>query len=368
MSAARTGFDLVIYGATPAGAAAALRAGQLGLRALLLDPAASPRGPGRLDWLGPVGTALCRTCGLDPAAVGAAEFKGVKLYDWNLARSSKVSDAKLAGWIVDRADFDLRLCQAARQGGAAAEFGVRPAELDLGETGIRLRAADGREFRGSVLLIADGMSSPLAEMARLPLAVQADSVTACVAAELPNPGAAAGLDIVVGARRAGQTVTLLQGGGRLRLILATRESDPPPEAQFEEFVAAARAAELIPPRAAVRPTRGQTPAGAALDLDSHIGKRSVLVGEAGGFVSAFSNEAVYPCMKSGWMAAEAVARARAAPVLQDELAAFSSLWRSELADYLRPPNTDLALLIPLVFKNAQMAARVARAFLLGQRF
>jgi hypothetical protein len=32
------------------------------------------------------------------------------------------------------------------------------------------------------------------------------------------------------------------------------------------------------------------------------------------------------------------------------------------------PNADLSLLMPLVFKNAQMTRRVARAFLLGERF
>lgn len=103
-------------------------------------------------------------------------------------------------------------------------------------------------------------------------------------------------------------------------------------------------------------------------METHVGKRCVLIGEAGGFVSAFSNEAIYPCMSSGWTAADAAVRALQAPVLQDELLSFSSAWRAELADYLRLPNTDLALLMPLVFNNPQMSARVARAFLLGQGF
>jgi hypothetical protein len=50
------------------------------------------------------------------------------------------------------------------------------------------------------------------------------------------------------------------------------------------------------------------------------------------------------------------------------LHSFGSAWRRDLADYLRLPNTDLALLMPLVFNNAQMSGRLARAFLLGQTF
>jgi hypothetical protein len=32
------------------------------------------------------------------------------------------------------------------------------------------------------------------------------------------------------------------------------------------------------------------------------------------------------------------------------------------------PNTDLGLLMPMVFNNPQMSRRMARAFLLGQGF
>ena len=113
---------------------------------------------------------------------------------------------------------------------------------------------------------------------------------------------------------------------------------------------------------------GVWPAGVALDLDSHVGKRCVLADAAGGFIAAFSNEALYPAMRSGWLAVETIAEALKTDVPQDALLSFSATWRAELADYLRLPNTDLALLMPLVFNNAQMTARVARAFLLGSSF
>jgi flavin-dependent dehydrogenase len=85
-------------------------------------------------------------------------------------------------------------------------------------------------------------------------------------------------------------------------------------------------------------------------------------------VSAFSGDGLYPALRSGVLAAETAADALRGGVLQDELAQFGPRWRADLADYLRMPNTDLGLLLPMVFGNSQIARRVARAFVLGQAF
>ena len=37
-----------------------------------------------------------------------------------------------------------------------------------------------------------------------------------------------------------------------------------------------------------------------------------------------------------------------------------------MADFLRPPNTDLKLLLPLIFTNQPMADRMAAAFFGGE--
>jgi flavin-dependent dehydrogenase len=105
-----------------------------------------------------------------------------------------------------------------------------------------------------------------------------------------------------------------------------------------------------------------------LELELHVGKRCLVVGDAGGFLASFSHEGLYPAIRSGQLAVEAVVRALEADVLQDELATFGAAWRAELAAYLQMPNTDLGLLLPMVFGNAEVSRRVARAFLLGQRF
>jgi flavin-dependent dehydrogenase len=150
--------------------------------------------------------------------------------------------------------------------------------------------------------------------------------------------------------------------------MMTRAAESSATDEFGRFCERAVESGLLPEGVPREPERRVCPGGVALDMDTHVGKRCLLIGEAGGFVAAFSHEEIYPAMCSGWIAAESALGALRAPVLQDELASFGAAWRGRLADYLRMPNTDLSLLVPLVFNNAQMSRRVARAFLLGQPF
>lgn len=361
-------YDVAIVGATPAGSAAALRARQLGLSTLVIAAESRPRPPEEIDWLGPAARQLCQDCGVNVRAAGASEFAGLQLRSWDLKRSTRVGDADLSGWIVNRAVFDQALLGVAQDAGAQALFGVQPADLKLGEERAALQLRDGREVRARVLLIADGLDSLTAALARVPTARQAEGVATGMHLTFGTGARERGLDVIIGARRCPQAVTIVRAGGRGRLMLVTREMANSAETQFAEFVAAAQAAKLLPDSLVGQPTRSLCPAGVALEMDTLVGKRCLLIGEAAGFVAAFSGETIYPGMISGRVAAEAVALALEAPVLQDALLAFSAAWRAELAEYMRLPNTDLSLLMPLVFNNPQMSGRVARAFLLGQGF
>jgi len=361
-------FDVVIVGATPAGGAAAIRARQAGLSCLVIEPEAWPRRQTNLDWLGPRGIEFCRSCGLDGPAVGAVEFTGVCLRSWDLSRETRVEEQGLGGWIVDRAEFDGALIDRAVAAGAVLRPEAQPQGLSLGEEYAKLLLGDGAEIRGRILLIGDGLNSRVAALARLMTAGESEGVAAAVTADFEGTDAAPQLDVIIGARRSPQTVTILRSGRRGRVVLLTRELSPAPQEQFGEFVEAARSAGLLPADGWRQVAVAASPAGVALEMETLIGKRCLQIGETGGFVAAFSNEVLYPEMQSGWLAAETAERALRAAVLQDELQSFSVAWRAELAEYLRLPNTDLALLMPLVFNNAQMSARVARAFLLGQGF
>ncbi|MCH8148147.1 MAG: site-specific integrase [Planctomycetes bacterium] len=90
------------------------------------------------------------------------------------------------------------------------------------------------------------------------------------------------------------------------------------------------------------------------------------IGAAGGFVSAASNEGIYPGMWSGQIAADVLITALKGRQSQDELMAFDAAWRMQMADYLRSPNTDHQFLLPLIFSNQPMADRMGAAIFSGE--
>ena len=101
-------------------------------------------------------------------------------------------------------------------------------------------------------------------------------------------------------------------------------------------------------------------------MDTHVAKRTLVIGDAGGFVSAASGEGIYPAMWSGQIAARVAAGALDADSTQDALFEFNKQWRTAMAEYLQPPNTDTQYLLPLIFSNQPMADRMGAAFFLGE--
>jgi flavin-dependent dehydrogenase len=361
-------YDLVVVGGGPAGATGALHAARRGATALVIEKEHSPPPEAWAAWLGPAAVSLCKECGVSARKAGATEFKGLHLHSWDLRRSAAVDDRDLRGWLVDRATLDEALRKEAVAAGADMIVGREVQDLALGEDRAVLSLSDGQQAVGKVVLIGDGVASPMGRMANLAVAAQQPSVALGAFVRYETKEKMARLDVAIGASRAGQLATIVRLGKVVCVGLVMRSPQQPVGQELCAFLDQAVRSGLLPDGAPHEPVQRLCPGGVALDMDTHVGKRCLLVGDAGGFVAAFSNEGVYPAMRSGWIAADAALRALAASVLQDELATFGVAWRRELADYLRMPNTDLSLLVPLVFNNEQMSRRVARAFLLGQPF
>ncbi len=96
-----------------------------------------------------------------------------------------------------------------------------------------------------------------------------------------------------------------------------------------------------------------------------VGDRTLLVGPAGGFYSA-SSEDIYPNCWSAIHAADALKKALNEPHLQDALQAYRHRWRTTLGDYLRGPQQNFRFLLPLVYRNQVMTSRLTEAILLGK--
>ncbi|TWT43617.1 2-octaprenyl-6-methoxyphenyl hydroxylase [Phycisphaerae bacterium RAS1] len=357
--------DLLIVGGGPAGAAAALRARQLGLDVVILDKHTFPRARACTGWIGPHGVALSGECGLTARKAGATEFSAITLHSWDFKRRAQIKDPSFRGWLVDRSAFDHALLKCAQKAGAVARLATDCTGLRLGETSASVLTGSAGEFAARVVFVADGSGSEIMRISGV-TGVAATSAHAALV-DCESAVSESGIEVVLGARRVTHLATLVRIGKTARVSLLTRDASAPAAEQLGELIAGGRGALRLGD-ALGKIIGAPSVAGAALDIESHVGKRTLLIGDAGGFVSAFSHEGVYPAMKSGWIAAQVAARALQAPLLQDELAGFGAAWRVELAEYLRMPNTDLSLLAPLVFSNAQMSKRVAAAFLLGQGF
>jgi flavin-dependent dehydrogenase len=96
-----------------------------------------------------------------------------------------------------------------------------------------------------------------------------------------------------------------------------------------------------------------------------VGNRTLLIGPAGGFYSACSED-IYPNCWSAVYAVEVMKKALPEKHLQDALNAYRSTWRTTLGDYLRGPQQNLRFLLPLVYRNQVMTTRLTESILLGK--
>ena len=128
-------------------------------------------------------------------------------------------------------------------------------------------------------------------------------------------------------------------------------------------------AGLVPGALALDQARGSVwrpPAGVALDLETHVAKRCLLIGTAGGFSEAVTGQTLTASVRSALLAAEVARQALDSDNCQDALRRFKSSWRRSLADFIRPPNTSLHMLLPLLFVNKRVVSRFTTALLDGK--
>ena len=177
------GWDAVVVGAGPAGAASALLFARAGARVLLLDRARFPRDKPCSEYLSPATTAILERLGggiLD--AVEGAEH--AKLYGMKVVAPS---GAAMCGRFVDaprpysfalpRTTFDTILVAAAERAGAVVRQGVMVDDLVLdgrggdrwgrggrAVAGVVARSAGGtrESFRARITIGADGLRSVVA--------------------------------------------------------------------------------------------------------------------------------------------------------------------------------------------------------------
>lgn len=269
-------------------------------------------------------------------------------------------------WLVPRDQLLTALRDRAKESGVDVRPTRSVTAIDVHETGVTVKA--GREAAAKLLLLATEVNDADTGNSILSQEEQAAGGTSVHYNAQPGPQAENGLDVVFATGRPLTRAVLATTPTQVTIELlidapnAAIDQVAPPLLQrlFERGLIASH--ELKP--ISVQPSSG----GRALQFEQHVGKRTLRIGDAGGFRAALAHEAIYPALQSGKCAGDVAVVALNADSTQDALMDFRVRWRESLAEYLQMPNADLPLLLPLIFRNERMCERIARAILLGEAF
>jgi flavin-dependent dehydrogenase len=372
--ATETVYDILIFGAGPAGASAALFAASKGLKVAVVHHPPSPATGPQPEWLHPKGAALLAEQGADHREAVLGTIDRARFVDTTCKREMRAALGKKID-VVDGARLTDAMLARARSGGAEV-FTEEVTTIQVGERTVRLVTRNGGPFTGKVLIAADGGSSLASRSFDLERETAAGKRTLCCQAVVGKIGPqrrqstrpAAELTLLLASDDLSSFGYSFAVGEAHVLGLVAPASSGDARTAFNQAVTRWTEAGFMP--AGVHPAKlaveiREVPRGLALDFDTHVGKNTLFIGDAGGYVAAVSHEGVYPAIWSASLAVGVCGDALASANPQDALIEFDSRWRREMADYLRPPNSDLRFLLPLIFSNQRMAEKLAQAFFFG---
>lgn len=353
-------YDVIVLGAGAAGATCAALAARRGLRAAFIDPVDSARqDQPRPEWTTRPVLSILDELEIDKAAFVDAPVSGAVFHSADLGRTAEANEQPPPAFRIDYGRLTQAIVERAIKSGVRSLLGVAPGQVQVGERAVTVRLRNGEAIEGRFLVLATGTgkTAKAGEHAE-------GRWLAEFQGRIPRTAGDDRLHWVLGR----EGIVWWQVSDHLVVHLWATGSAPEVAARLRDFVGEACAARVLAATIgdaaiSIRPR----PAVSALEMDSLVDKGTLRIGDAGGFLSVASMEGIYPAMWSAKFAVQVLAEAVRSPQPQDTLQSFDRLWRTAMAEYLRPPDIEAAFLVPLVFSNRQMAARLASAFWRGQR-
>ena len=359
-------FDAIVYGQRPGAELAAIRLAQRGRKVARV----SGESGGFVGW---TNIAAFSKRGLNLAeTLTTQNHRGVRscrLVSSDLTRTTEIQWKTPPAVILNSAPWEKKLRIAAKRAGAALfDCQNDSPRIDRQEDGVFLHIGD-ESLEAKCLLTSQTL--PAASDKR------------CLWWEGRTTREIPDLTAIWNGQRIG-TVILHLPGRRWGVLVM----DIPPEKAHSHLQALQRAnllPEGIPPEKGPRYQWFQS--SSALTRSTHVGKRELVFGSAGGFFSSISGEELYPELWSARCVADCLDAALDATHFQDALARFdtegkeNSLqggapsgaepfggWRGELAGYIADPGENLEMLFPMIFNNPRLAKTFARSLLCGTNF
>jgi flavin-dependent dehydrogenase len=355
-------YDLMIIGGGVAGTAAALAAGRSGLKVVVLEAEKlDGKPPPRPEWISARAITQLEELGATIDDCLGEPFEGIVFHSADLTRSATSDSVRPAARRVDYSALTRALRKQVTGSGGEVIDARRPSAVEASETQVVASFEKNGPISARFALYADGAQTAWPATNRVePRWVATTRWSAT------NRTKDARIHWVLGRDGGRELAAWWTDGRATAACLHAPGTSEGVRQRLESLLERLQEAKLVregrPDEIEFHAGPGQT----ALEMETHVGKRALRIGDAGGFVAAVSLEGIFPAMWSARLAVDTVAGALKSPHPQDALRRFSTEWRSTMADYLRPPNADMSFLLPLVFSNQQIADRLAAAFWTGE--
>jgi geranylgeranyl reductase family protein len=371
--------DVLVVGAGPSGSIAATTLAKLGHSVAVIDKAVFPRHKTCASWINALTFSRFPYLQAELSNLVDCPFHGIRFYDESISRNGTYNERKPSGYLTLRSKFDHGLANVAARAGAVVHQGVRAVHIDEDKDGVRATLSNGSAVSAKFLIGADGSNSQIARWSGLRKSWNHNEYVLCANEDVPYSHH--DIERFYGSRFPLFVSLRFNGLDGYGWVFPKRDyicvgiggrvpRDADIRAIMRAFVERSRAMKLIPADLQISdPDYALDPAGAVHKMKTLTKGRTILIGDAAGFVSGSTGEGIYPGMVSGAIAAQVVHEALDRG--SADVSAFNDRWRTELGGYLRSlpggeQKTSTVSRIDLIFRSRLVSAVAGRIFLYGE--
>lgn len=337
-------FDLIVVGGGPSGATAAFNAGGRGLRVLLLDKSDFPRDK-------PCGGGISYRVLTRFSEIADHIRRSIPIHyvhkvlmDSPSGERVLVTSEEPFYLMVRRIEFDAALVDLARETGVQVVRG-RVTGVKVREDSVEVHCVDGRTFGGQLVIGADGVNSVVATEVGLhngwptrSLAIDTMEETELSELNVPDMDTmyvAYGYKKYLGYGYVFPKTTHVDLGIGFFLSYYQEQLNEHLYEYHRRMVEDLDAQGFVRGRSVRKNFKAfRIPLGGP--LSPSYAERSIVCGDAGGFVNGFTAEGIYYAMVSGHHAGQAAAQAlESGDLTAKNLARYEERWRHEIGGELR---------------------------------